>query len=58
MSNGHNKPDSLEVETSNQLVGTEKEWLGEVLDWVYKDNDNRDIKVNGEFYVVDDFIDG
>jgi hypothetical protein len=51
----YSKPDSLEVTTSNQLLETEKAWLSDTLSWVYKDNDNRDIKVNGEFYIVDDF---
>jgi len=57
ISKNYSKPGSLEVTTDNHLLETEKEWLSDVLNWVYKDNDNRDIKVNGEFYIVDEFID-
>lgn len=49
------KPDSLECTLSTKLIQQEKDWLADVMAWVYADNDNRDIKVNGKFYIVDDF---
>lgn len=51
----HDKPDSVEVTTVGELLNTELQWLSTALDWIYDDNDNRDIKVNGEFYTIDDF---